>query len=101
LRERIRVENGKAIIVFTSALVADKLLQNSKNLKLGKYDLILRPFAKDSYTAFLGGLRVGTTPEIIEATFKHYQPILSSSILRTNNPNKPHLINGTITFGSK
>ena len=74
------------------------MLHNFKGEKIGKYEVVLRPYAnKDSYTAFLGGLKTTTTPEELEIVFKHYQPIISCSTLRGSGKT----INGTITFGSK
>ena len=73
------------------------MLHNFKGGKIGKYEVVLRPFAnKDSYTAFLGGLKATITPEELEIVFKNYQPIISCNILHGS-----HAINGTITFGSK
>lgn len=62
--------------------------------------MLLRPYAaKDSYTVFLNGLKPEMTQERIENIFKHYQPLVSSSVkLNSHNPN---IINGTITFGSQ
>lgn len=75
------------------------MLQNFKGGKIGKYDVVLRPFAnKDSYTVFVGGLKGTVTSLELENAFKHYQPLISCSVLAGNNPN---LRNGTITFGSQ
>lgn len=62
MREKIRVENNKASIVYTSSEVADRVLQNFKGGKIGKYEVVLRPYAnKDSYTVFVGGLKHNVT----------------------------------------
>lgn len=57
MREKVRVDNGKAVIIYTSGSVADKVLHNFKAAKIGKYEVNLRPYAnRDSYTVFVGGL---------------------------------------------
>jgi len=56
------VESGKATIVYTSAEVADKVLHNFKAGKIGKYEVILRPYGtKDNYTVFVAGLKLNIT----------------------------------------
>lgn len=58
------MDNGKATIVYTSAEVADRVLQTFKSGKIGNYEVVLRPFAnKDSYTVFLSGLKPTVTQE--------------------------------------
>ena len=99
MREKIRVEGYKATITYTSAAVADKVLHKFKGNRIGKYDVSLRPFAKDSYTVFVGSLNAGITLDQFEDTFKHYQPIVSCN-LSAPFPGA-NTINGSITFGSK
>ncbi len=79
--------------------MADRVLQNFKSGKIGKYEVILRPHnSKDSSTVFVGGLRGNLTQAELEQAFKHYSPIISCSVqpLGNNQITK----NGSITFGN-
>lgn len=98
LREKVRVESGKTFVNFTSAEVANKVLLNSKNFKIGKFDILLRPFAnKDNYTIFLAGLIGSTTQTQLEQALSNYPSLLTCSILPSHNP---LIRNATATFGS-
>lgn len=73
MREKVRVDNGKAVIIYTSGPVADKVLHNFKGGKIGKYEVSLRPYAnRDNYTVFVGGLQSTVTAEDLQAAFKNY-----------------------------
>lgn len=77
--------------------MADKVLQSFKAGKIGKYDVLLRPFAnKDSYTVFMPGLKHTVTQEDLEHAFKNYQPLVSCTV-QAGNMN-PMVKNGTMTF---
>lgn len=46
-----------ATVVYTSGPSADKALHNFRGGKVGKYDIVVKPYAnKDSYTVFVGSL---------------------------------------------
>jgi len=93
------VDSGKAVATFTSAEVADRVLFQLKGNKIGKYDILVRPFAsKDNFTIFLGGLINTITPAQLEQALSSYQPLLSCNIIPSNNPLAR---NGSATFGSQ
>ena len=78
--------------------MADKVLNNFKGNKIGKYDVVLRPYAnKDNHTAFLGGLKPSVTQADLQIAFKRYEPLVACSVQKTNM----NIYNGTVTFGSK
>jgi hypothetical protein len=98
LREKVRVESGRTLVNFTSIEVANKVLLNSKNFKIGKLDILLRPFAnKDNYTIFLSGLIASTTQSQLEQVLSNYPSLLTCSIMPSHNP---LIRNATATFGS-
>ena len=100
LREKIRMENKMATVVYTSTSAADKALQNYRSGKVGSYDIAVRPYAnKDNYTVFVGGLLPSVDSTAFEKAFEDYQPLLSCSLSPVNNAKQSR--NGTITFGSK
>lgn len=98
LREKIRVDNSRASVVFTSAEAADKVLATFKTGKIGKYDVIVRPWAKDNYTVFIGGIKSNVTQDELEEALSNYQPLLACSILPSSSPATR---NGTATFASQ
>lgn len=58
----------------------------------------MRPWAKDNYTVFLGGIRNNVTQDELEEALSNYQPLLACSLLPSSSPATR---NGTATFGSQ
>jgi hypothetical protein len=87
-------------VTFTSAEVADRVLFQFKGNKIGKYDVLVRPFAtnRDNFTIFMGGLLNTVTQGQLEQALSAYQPLLSCSITPSNNP---LIRNGSATFGAE
>ena len=92
------MDNGIALAVYTNGEAADRVLHSFKGNKIGKYDVILRPYAKDSYTVFVGSLRPDISKSELENAFKDYQPLISCNINHSSN-----LVSktATLTFGSQ
>lgn len=79
----------------------EKVLKGFKGSKIGKYDVIIRPYAstnaKDNVSAFLGNISANIDEADLQKYLHEYEPIISCKIM-TNNARS---INATVTFANE
>jgi RNA recognition motif-containing protein len=79
----------------------EKILKGFKGSKIGKYDVIIRPYAstnsKDNISAFLGNISANIDEADLQKYLHEYEPIISCKIM-TNNPRS---INASVTFANE
>jgi hypothetical protein len=99
LREKVRLENGKGTVTFTSAEVADRILKTFKGNKIGDWDVIIRPFAnyKDNFTVFMANINPTLNEVQLQQILHEYEPIISCKLQSSTS----RIINGTVTFGTE
>lgn len=99
LREKIRLENGKGTVTFTSAEVADRVLKTFKGNRIGDWDVIIRPFAnyKDNFTAFMANINPALNEVQLQQILHEYEPIISCKLQSSNS----RIINAIVTFGTE
>lgn len=89
------------MITFTSIEAGEKALKdfNNKIEVTTQRNFVLRPFAsKESYMAFIGGLRSDVTEEKIRPALEKYGKVLNCTI----NPSKrPGVLNAVASFADE
>lgn len=106
LREKIRIEQlsnlaSRVLITFTSIEAGENALKNfNVNLEVvPQRTFVLRPFAsKESFMAFVGGLKSDATENKLKSCLERYGKVLSCTI----NPSKrPGVINAVVSFADE
>jgi len=79
----------------------EKVLKSFKGNKIGKYDVIIRPYAstnaKDIVSAFLGNISADIDEADLQKYLHDYEPIISCKIVTSNSRS----INATVTFANE
>lgn len=94
----MRLEKGKGVVIFTSHDDCEKAYKNFRDSKIGKYDVELRPYIKDSYTVFMGGVDSSLTADQVRECLSDYEPIVSCQLMRSSHQKS---CNAAVTFSSE
>ena len=94
----MRLDSGKGVVVFTSHEACERAYKGFKEGRIGRFEVQLRPYIKDSYSVFMGGVNSSLTAEQVRESLADYEPIISCQLMPINNPKT---CNAAVAFSSE